>query len=314
MARLARQKSEQAAFYHLFNRVAGDPTDYPFQEHASARRRFLSLFEFYLRLYFCRLASFQLMGNHYHCVIYFEALRLLTREELKERARRRFGRLWRLKTRHWSRSRWERLNRQLFDVSCFMQHVNGEFAKWFNRRYARRGPFWADRFKNPQLLDTEALQSVILYTELNAVRAGLVKRPEDYRWGSAYWRWAAKKTDLLIPLEELFPPEGEMDSYQIYRALLYHRGAVAREPTQGMIPQALRRREQERGFARAGILRRRLRFLTDGIAVGGREPVRALLERYREEGLYRRRKNPIPQLGGVLFSLREQRSHAFSPG
>ena len=155
---------------------------------------------------------------------------------------------------------------------------------------------------------------MILYTELNAVRAHLVERPEDYKWGSAYWRWAGQKKDLLIPLEELFPAEGEVDSFRLYRALLYHRGAVARSAGQGGIPDAIRRREEERGFARPGMLRRRMRFITDGIAVGGHAPVRAMLKRYRQAGRYRRRRNPIPQLGGVLFSLREQRSHAFSAG
>ena len=231
MARQARQKSEQAAFYHLFNRAAGDPRDLPFDRGANARR-FLSIFEFYLGLYCCRLASFQLMGNHYHCVVQFEGFRPLSREQLEEKARLRFGRRRRLRTRHWDASRWEQFQRHLFDVSCFMQHVNGEFAKWFNRRWGRRGPFWADRFKNPQLLNEAALL----------------------------------------------------------------------------------RREQERGFGRPGLLRRRLRFLTDGIAIGDRNSVQALLERYRREGLYRRRKNPIPQLGGLFFSLREQRSHAFCPG
>jgi hypothetical protein len=294
------------------NRVAGDPTDYPLGIRRNARR-FVSLFEYYLRLYFCQTASFKLMGNHYHAVLYFECFRRLSREELEERARLRFGRLWRVKTQSWSTARWQRFNQELFDVSCFMHHVNGEFAKWYNRRYHRRGPFWADRFKNPQLLDAEAVRSVILYTELNAVRAGLVKRPEDHRWGSAYWRWANKKSDLLIPLEELFAAEGEMDSYQVYRALLYHRGAVASKERQGVIPEALLRREEERGFGPAGMFRRRLRFLSDGLAIGAQQRVRAVLERFREAGVYRRRKHPIPQLGGALYSLREQRSHAFSP-
>lgn len=313
MPRRARQKSEQGAFYHLLNRVAGDPSYFPFH-HRGVARKFLSLFQFYLRLYCCRLASFQLMGNHYHSVVHFEAWRPLTAEELQQRARLRFGRLWRQKTRSWNASHWQRFNRDLFDVSCFMHHVNGEFAKWFNRRYARRGPFWADRFKNPQLLDPHAVQSGILYSELNAVRAGLVKRPEQYRWGSAYWRWTRRKIDGLIPLEELFPPEAGIDSFRLYRALLYHRGAVATKPTQGLIPPELAQREAEHGFVQPGMLRRRLRFLTDGLALGGREPVQALLQRYRQEGLYRRRKHPIPQLPGLLFSLREQRSHAFSPG
>jgi len=313
MPRRARLKSQEDAFYHLFNRTAGAPTDYPFRRRCNARR-FFRIFEFYLRVYCCRMASFELMGNHYHSVLHFERFRRLTGEELKERARLRFGRVWRQKTQSWDSTRWQRFNQELFDVSCFMHHVNGEFAKWFNRRHHRRGPFWADRFKNPQLLDAEAVRSVILYTELNAVRAGLVKRPEDYRKGSAYWRWAKKKSDLLIPLEELFCAEGEMDSDQVYRALLYHRGAVASKEGQGVIPEPLMRREEERGFARPGILRKRLRFITDGVAIGAREPVRLLLQKYRDAGIYQRRKNPVPQLGVVLFSLREQRSHAFSPG
>jgi hypothetical protein len=312
MPRTRRHKSQQSTFYHLYNRVAGDPNDHPFQDPVAAKK-FLSLCETYLDLYFCCLAAFELMGNHYHLVVFVEQFRELSWRELKQRARLRFGPLWRWRTRHWSRSRWEQFNRDLFDVSCFMQHVNGEFSKWFNRRYQRRGPFWADRFKNSELLDLEAVQTAILYTELNAVRAGLVQRPEAYRMGSAHWRWSGQKSALLIPLEQLFPAERGEDSFTIYRALLYHRGAVTTNPNQAVIPDWILQDEQARGFARPGALRQRLRGLTDGVAIGGWEPVRRVLEHYRREGRYVRRRNPIPQLG-TLFSLREQRSHAFSPG
>jgi hypothetical protein len=55
--------------------------------------------------------------------------------------------------------------------------------------------------------------------------------------------------------------------------------------------------------------RKRLRFYTDGLAVGAQEPVAILLDLFRKRGDYLRRRNPIPQLEGLLFSLREQRSH-----
>lgn len=313
MARSARHKSQDSTFYHLLNRVAGSPKFFPFHRRAAARK-FLALFEFYLRLYFCRLASFQLMGNHYHSVVYFERFRRLERRQLEQRARWRFGLRWKLKTRHWSVSQWEQFNRDLFDVSKFMQHVNGEFSKWFNHRYGRRGHFWADRFKNPELLDRRSLQSTILYTELNAVRAGLVKRPEDYRMGSAYWRWAGKKSNLLMPLEQLFAGGCAEDAFTGYRRLLYHYGAVRAKGNQAVIDARLLQQEAERGFARPGLYRRRLRFFSDGVALGSHQQVSRLLASYRRRGLYRRRKNPIPQLGGPLYSLREQRSHAFAPG
>jgi hypothetical protein len=277
-------------------------------------RKFLSIFEQYLKLYFCELAAFELMWNHFHAVLFFEQFRRLCRGELEDRARLRFGRLWKIKTRSWKDSDWEQFNRDLFDVSCFMHHVKGEFAKWFNRRYGRRGPFWADRFKNPELLDLEAVQNVILYTELNAVRAGLVQRPEAYRMGSAYWRWADKKRDLLMPLVQLFAAGPGEDVFTIYRALLYYRGAVATEDHRAVIPDSIVQQEEERGFDRPGILRQSLAFITNGVAIGNQQQVSTLLEQYRQRQIYKRRKNPIPQLGGLLFSLRQQRRQAFTPG
>jgi len=312
MPRLPRHKSEEATFYHLLSRVAGDPEDFPLHKRRAARK-FLSLFEFYLRLYVCRLAGFQLMGNHYHAVVYFEQFRSLGAEELKRRARHRFGKLWRLKTRHWEASDWDKFERDLFDVSCFMQHVNGEFSKWYNHHYRRRGHFWADRFKNPELLDSETVQKVILYCELNAVRAGLVRRPEASRWGSAYWRWAGKKSDLLIPLQELFPVSQGKDAFATYRMLLTYYGALAPEDPYEQWTAPNRVLEHPSSLPK-GVFSQRLRCFADGVALGSRQAVRQILNRYRSQGLYKRRKHPIPQLANQLFSLREQRSHAFSPG
>ena len=293
-------------------RVGGAPTYYPFRKPEVASY-FVSLFEFYLQLYFCQLASFQLMGNHYHAVVYFEKFRELDRDELRRRARKRWGDDWEKRTLRWQAVDWQRFNQKLFDVSCFMQHVNGEFSKWFNRRFGRRGHFWEDRFKNPELLDLESVQSCVLYVELNAVRARLVKKPEDWRMGSAYWRWAGKKRDLLIPLKELFVEEAGREAFVTYRALLYYRGSVAQKDSQGVIPEYIMHREEKRGFV-PGFFCSRLRLFTDGVAIGSVQDLVMLLAEYRETGRYRRRRHPISQLGGLFFTLREQRSHAYSRG
>ena len=125
---------------------------------------------------------------------------------------------------------------------------------------------------------------------------------------------AGKKSDLLIPLEELFPAEMGMDSYSIYRARLYYYGAEATEEDHQVIPDWIIRKEERNGFARPGMFRSRLRVFTDGVAIGSRDKVAEVLEQYREKGIYKRRRNPIEQLGGLIYSLTEQRSHAFSPG
>jgi hypothetical protein len=44
------------------------------------------------------------------------------------------------------------------------------------------------------------------------------------------------------------------------------------------------------------------------MVVGTEEFIRSQLTMMREAGLYQRRKNPIAQLDGIHFTLREQRS------
>ena len=267
MSRTARHKSHEAASYHLCTRVSGPPKYFPFRNPVVSRK-FLQVLRFYLRLYDQKLISFELMGNHYHMILFFKAFQELSRQELQRRAQLRWGRKWFRMTRHWSDEDWHRFNRDLFDVSKFMQHVNGEFAKWFNRTFPRRGSFWAERFLNPELLDTESIRNCLLYIELNAVRAHLVQRPEQWKMGSSYWRWASKKKDLLAPVEEYFPAQGRQSCFEVYRTLLYYRGAVAREEGQGTIPERILRLEEKRGFSKPGVFARRLRLFTDGIAAG----------------------------------------------
>ena len=65
-----------------------------------------------------------------------------------------------------------------------------------------------------------------------------------------------------------------------------------------------------RGFATRGRYRKRLGYSVDGLALGTESFIREQLAQMRKDGQYLRRKNPIPQLGGIHLSLREQRSAA----
>jgi hypothetical protein len=187
-----------------------------------------------------------------------------------------------------------------------MQQINGRYGKWFNRSFNRLGHFWSDRFKNPELLDLASVQECLLYIELNAVRAGLVRRPEQWKWGSARLRWLKKDQDLL-PLERIFVGVEPDEVYALYRFRLYHRGAIPTKDGQAKISQAVLEREARSGFKQSGQFQDRLRFFTDGLFVGSREKVGNLLDQFRERNDYQRRKNPISHLDGLIFTLREQR-------
>ena len=113
MARTARHKSTEAAFYHLTNRVAGRADWFPFEDH-QARIKLLDMMLFYVDAYRCRLAAFQIMGNHFHFIVHFEKPRTLSREELKESAHKLYGRQAEEKTDGWTDAQWEAFNQRLF--------------------------------------------------------------------------------------------------------------------------------------------------------------------------------------------------------
>jgi hypothetical protein len=305
--RRARYKSDEDAFYHIYTRTAGSPGHYPLQKRKAARR-LLEMIRFFVGVYFCRLAAYEILGNHYHFIVFMEAFRTLSRPQLVERAKQLYGKRFEIRTASWTDSHWEGFNRRLFDVSSLMQQINGRFGAWFNRTFRRRGPFWSDRFKNAELLDLPAVQECLLYIELNAVRAGLVRRPEQWKYGSARLRWKKKDRDLM-PLSGIFPEVEPEKAYSLYRFRLYHRGAVPTKEGQARISSEVLEEEARRGFHANGQYRDRLRFFTDGLAVGSREKVSRILDQFRQRKDYQRRRNPISHLGGLFFTLREQRSN-----
>lgn len=70
------------------------------------------------------------------------------------------------------------------NISAAMRELNGEYAKYWNRRHGRVGHVVQGRFKG-QIVDTgEYLLTLYRYIARNPVRAGLVRAPEDWPWSS----------------------------------------------------------------------------------------------------------------------------------
>jgi len=301
--------SGREAWYHVHSRIAGRRGEFVLSEPASTRR-LISILEHYSGIYFCQVAAFAVMGNHYHLVVKLEAPRPVSRGELEARARVMYpGSSYDLRVGGWTNEDWEHYRQRLFDLSEYMRNIQAAFARWYNRAHDRRGRFWADRFKSVLLGDGRAVLDCMLYVELNAVRAGLVERPEDWSGSSIYLRELGKGA-WLMPIEELVGEGSRKRAMAEYRARLYHRGNVPTKPGQAEIPAAVVEAEAARGFASRGMFRKRLGYFVDGLAVGSEELIRELLAQMREQGHYRRRKNPVPHLGGIHLSLREQRNTA----
>jgi putative transposase len=95
------------------------------------------------------------------------------------------------------------------DLAAGMQYLNGRYGQWANWRRGERGHVFEGRYK-AVLVEGEAhALEVQRYIALNPVRAGLVRRPEDWPW-SAYGALIGMRRplpflDVRAALEEFGP-------------------------------------------------------------------------------------------------------------
>ena len=139
---------EAGGLYHVLNRGNLRATIFHKEADYAAFERILHEA---LQIHKIQLYSFQLMPNHYHLVL-----------------------------------------RPLVDgeMSRFMGWVGGTHTMRYHAHYhtSGTGHVYQQRYKSFPIQDDEHFFVVCRYVERNALRAGLVERAEDWRWGSL-WHW-----------------------------------------------------------------------------------------------------------------------------
>ena len=78
----------------------------------------------------------------------------------------------------------QRFTRRMHDLSQFMQGFLQRYTLWHNPRHKRSGHLWEARFKSIIVENGIAARSIAAYIDLNPVRAGIVEDPAHYRWSS----------------------------------------------------------------------------------------------------------------------------------
>ena len=91
------------------------------------------------------------------------------------------------------------------DVSRWMQWVFTTHVHWSHAKYGTTGRLWQGRFKAFLIQADHHLLTVMRYVERNALRAHLVERAEDWRWGSLSWRGAWPMPVKLAPAPIALP-------------------------------------------------------------------------------------------------------------
>lgn len=70
------------------------------------------------------------------------------------------------------------------ELSLTMKRIGVSFVLYYNRKYNTTGHLFQDRFKSEKVESDEYLLTVIRYIHQNPVKAGMVKRAEDWKWSS----------------------------------------------------------------------------------------------------------------------------------
>ena len=265
-------------YYHLISRVAGDPKDLPFGE--PEKEQFIKTMKRLAAYYTLDLLAWQVMGNHFH-IVAFAPERPPSPEEAARRYRAYHNDK---KVLDPDTPECHALTEKLRDISCFMHDLLQQFAAWYNKTHGgRRGSLWAGRFKNPILEPRQTLLSLITYVELNAVRAKLVADPADYRFGS-WGEWSATGTHPFAAalLRHLRYNFGEHTAAwtlaDFHRELRTEFARIIEgektEATPDSIQQAMTEAAKP---APLTVFNRRVRYWSDGLAIGSRLFLRNLM-------------------------------------
>jgi REP element-mobilizing transposase RayT len=236
----------------------------------------------------------------------------------------------------------ERFTYRMHDLSEFMKTLLQRFTRWHNKRTDRRGNLWEETFKSVIVEDGWAARTMAAYIDLNPVRAGMVQDPAEYRWSSygeamgATGRSGAKAKAGLVRAF-LAHKGGNADARhwagrvsREYRMMLLEEGTEkTREvmtPEGERVTQVVRvgidpvAAEEELEKLSAGqdvalrrMLRHKLRYFTDGAAIGSRAFVDGLFEQCRERFGPKRQSGARKLRGGgsgaagLLWSARDLR-------
>ena len=176
MPRTQRLKiSDKTAVYHVMSRTALDG----FPLGHIEKDFMLDLIKRYSVLYLVEILGFCLMGNHFHLLVKVLPEYKFTDEDIKTRYVSFYG-----DERVFTEGQIPSLRAKLSSLSEFIREIKVGFARYYNKRHNRRGYFWGDRFKSVIVEKGETLINCLAYIDLNPLRAGLVDRPEKYRWNS----------------------------------------------------------------------------------------------------------------------------------
>jgi REP element-mobilizing transposase RayT len=296
-------KNDETTAYHVMSRTALD--GFPLGD--IEKDFMIDLIKRYSGLYFVEILGVCIMGNHFHLLLKMLPEYKFTDEEIDKRFVEFYG-----DDRIFADGLIPSLRTKLSSLSEFVREIKVGFARYYNKRHNRRGYFWGDRFKSVIVEKGETLINCLAYIDLNPLRAGLVDRPEAYRWNSLGYHVQTSNRDKFLSTDfglKEFNVKSEKERIRSCRRYVYEAGAINR-PEKGktkVIGDRIIEKERKREFqlSRSDRFRYRTRYFTDSGVIGSKEFVSKTYIRFKHHFNSKNEKKPKPVKGlSGVYSLK----------
>jgi len=295
--------SNEKAVYHVMSRTALD--GFPLK---NVEKDFmLDLIKRLSAFYFSEILGFCLMDNHFHLLVKMIPENHFTDEQIQKRFEAFYG-----ENRDFAEGQIPYWREKLANLSEFVREIKVGFARYYNRRHNRRGYFWGDRFKSVIIDKGETLVNCLAYIDLNPLRAGIVDRPEDYRWNSLGYHLQTENKDEFLSTDfglKEFSIKNKKERIRRYRRYVYEAGALNRpDKMQAQVIDAEvvdKERKKDFEISRISRFRYRTRYFTDSGIIGSKEFVAENYQRFKHLFYSKHKKKPKPIKGlEGMYSLK----------
>jgi putative transposase len=315
MPRIARLViKEEKAVYHVMSRTALDG-----YVLGDVEKDFLvNHIRWLAKVYFAEVLGFCIMGNHFHLLVRIEPGGEKSHAEIRKRFEIYYGED---DKRELTEELIPALREKWGSLAEFVKEIKQGFSRFYNRRHHRKGFFWSERFKSVIVDNGETLINCLAYIDLNPIRAGIVKKPEEYRWFSLGYHVQAKNRDQFLSTDfglREFALEGEKVRLAHYRRFVYEKGGIGGEqktpqlntlegnPVQrGREVRSQKSEEKYKELSQVDRFRYRTRYFTDSGIIGTKEFVSRVYQDFKGYFSSKHEKRPklVQGLDGI-YSLK----------
>ena len=225
--------------------------------------------------------GFSIMSNHFHLVVRMKSDEGISDEEIRERFDYYYNKETQKEERIFVEGKIPFFRNKWGNLSEYVKDIKQNFSRYYNKKYKRKGYFWSDRFKSVLVEDGDTLINLLAYVELNACRAGIVKKPEDYRWCSLGYHVQRGNKDGFLSLNfglAYIQTNNAQKRLRRYREFVYRKGGF-----NDIIDEEIIKKEEERDFelSDSEIFLNRIRYFTDSGIIGSKDFVKTYYDRFK---------------------------------